>query len=110
MGKTRAEQTANFKTYINKGVMNRYAENFGKGLTNKDIMYYAKIHHTRDGKTGDQMHVHIIISRKDITKRKNKDLKDIKNLDKIGHQHDKHMEQKRELHNKREQAQRQEQS
>lgn len=70
MGKTKGEQTAHFKQYINQGVMNRYAENFGKGLTNKDIMYYAKVHHTRDSKTGDQMHAHIIISRKDITNTK----------------------------------------
>lgn len=70
MGKTKEEQTANFKQYINEGVMNRYAENFGKGLENKDLVYYAKIHHTRDGKTGDQMHAHIIVSRKDATNSK----------------------------------------
>ena len=66
MGQTREEQVANFKVYVTDGVMNRYAEEFNKGLTNKDLMYYAKIHYTRDGKTGDQMHAHIIVSRKDI--------------------------------------------
>lgn len=70
MGKTREEQTANFKQYINEGVMNRYAENFGKGLNNKDIVYYAKIHHSRDEKKGDQMHAHIIVSRKDASNTK----------------------------------------
>lgn len=70
MGATKEEQTATFKAYINNGIMNRYAENFGKGLTNKDMMYYAKVHHTRDGKTGDQMHAHIIVSRKDMTNTK----------------------------------------
>lgn len=70
MGATKEEQTATFKSYINEGVMNRYAENFGKGLTNKDMMYYAKVHHTRDGKTGDQMHAHIIVSRKDVANTK----------------------------------------
>jgi len=46
--------------------MDKYAKNFLKGITQEDLMYYAKIHHTRDEKTGDQMHAHIIVSRKDI--------------------------------------------
>jgi len=64
-------------------VMNEYAKNFNKGLKGGDLMYYAKIHHTRayrgtdnavkegkakigDLKQGNQMHVHIVVSRKDI--------------------------------------------
>ena len=70
MGKTREEQTANFKQYINEGIMNRYAENFGKDLKNKDLVYYAKIHYSRDDKQGEQMHAHIIVSRKDATNTK----------------------------------------
>lgn len=69
MGATRAEQTKNFKEYINNGVMNRYAENFGKDLKAKDLMYYGKIHHSRDNKGGEQMHAHIIVSRKDLSNR-----------------------------------------
>ena len=70
MGKTREEQTAKFKQYINEGIMNRYAENFGKDLKNKDLVYYAKIHYSRDDKQGEQMHAHIIVSRKDATNTK----------------------------------------
>ena len=67
MGRTPGERSANFKKYINEGVMERYAENFGKDLQAKDLMYYGKIHHERGDKTGEQMHAHIIVSRKDIT-------------------------------------------
>lgn len=67
MGKTPEERSANFKKYINEGLMERYAENFGKELQAKDLMYYGKIHHERGSKTGEQMHAHIIVSRKDIT-------------------------------------------
>ena len=70
MGRTKEEQAANFKAYVNDGVMNRYAEGFNKGLTNRDLMYYAKIHYTRGSKTGDQIHAHIIVSRKDINNSK----------------------------------------
>lgn len=66
MGNTPQEQSANFKEYIKQGIMERYAENFDKGLKAKDIMYFAKIHHEREGKQGEQMHAHILVSRKDI--------------------------------------------
>lgn len=66
MGRTPQERSANFKKYINEGVMERYADNFGKDLKGKDLMYYGKIHHTRGTKTGEQMHAHIIVSRKDL--------------------------------------------
>ncbi len=67
MGRTPEERSANFKKYINEGVLELYAENFGKDLQAKDLMYYGKIHHERGSKTGEQMHAHIIVSRKDIT-------------------------------------------
>ena len=67
MGATPEERSASFKKYINEGIMERYAENFGKDLQAKDMLYYAKIHHERGRKQGEQMHAHIIISRKDIT-------------------------------------------
>lgn len=64
-------------------VMNVYAENFGKGLTGKDLVYYAKIEENRyykgtdpavregkikqgEVKAGNNMHVHVIVSRKDM--------------------------------------------
>lgn len=66
MGRTPQERSANFKKYINEGVMNEYAINFRKDLKAKDLMYYGKIHHTRGNKEGEQMHAHIIVSRKDL--------------------------------------------
>ena len=63
-----------------RGVMENYAANFGKGIESKDLIWYAKIEYSRsythadqavqDGtaqkgqpKEGEQMHVHIIVSR-----------------------------------------------
>lgn len=66
MGNTSQEQSANFKEYIVNGVMEQYAKNFGKDLKAKDLMYFAKIHHERGDKQGEQMHAHILVSRKDI--------------------------------------------
>ncbi len=71
---------SDLKDYVNK-LMNEYAVNFNKGLNVNDIMYYAKIEHQRhhkfnqesvkegykkngELKDGNNMHVHIIISRK----------------------------------------------
>lgn len=65
MGATKEEQAAAMKEYIRNDVMQRYAEGFGKGLNAKDIEYYGKIHFERNGKDGDNMHSHIIVSRKD---------------------------------------------
>lgn len=67
MGNTIEERIKGFKDYINQGVMRSYASNFGKDLTHRDLLYYAKIHHTRGDKIENQMHAHIIVSRKDIT-------------------------------------------
>ncbi|MEM6342932.1 MAG: DUF5712 family protein [Bacteroidota bacterium] len=63
-------------------VMQAYAENFGKGLEGKDLVYYAKIEQDRyyhgndpavkagkakqgEPKPGLQTHIHVIVSRKD---------------------------------------------
>ena len=70
MGKNKEEQTQAFKDYINNDLMLNYAENFNKDLRQDDILYYGKIHHTRGTKDGDQMHAHIIVSRKDRTNTK----------------------------------------
>lgn len=63
-----------------RSVMDNYAANFGKGIENRDLVWYAKIEHSRhythddkavqEGtaqkghpKEGDQTHIHIIVSR-----------------------------------------------
>lgn len=63
-----------------RGVMENYAANFGKGIESKDLVWYAKIEYSRsythadqavqDGtaqkgqpKEGEQMHIHVIVSR-----------------------------------------------
>lgn len=66
MGDNLEDRIAAFKNYIRNGVMAQYAENFGRGLSADDIMYYAYVHVDRDGKEGEQMHAHIIISRRDM--------------------------------------------
>ncbi|WP_158730186.1 MULTISPECIES: DUF5712 family protein [unclassified Flavobacterium] len=64
MGNTPAEQSEAFKNYIKNDFAKQYAENFNKELTKDDLMYYAKIHTERNGKNENDMHVHIIVSRK----------------------------------------------
>ena len=67
MGDTIEERTASFKNYIRNGVMKEYAKNFKRNLTANDIMYYAYIHVNRGNKEGQQMHAHIIVSRRDMS-------------------------------------------
>ena len=67
-----------------RSVMDAYAKNFNKGLEGKDLVYFAKIEQNRsyhgkdkdviegrakqgDKKPGLQTHIHVIVSRKDIT-------------------------------------------
>ena len=64
MGNTPAEQSAAFKNYIKNDFSQQYAENFNKDLSKDDLMYYAKIHTERNGKNENDMHAHIIVSRK----------------------------------------------
>ena len=66
MGDTMDERIANFKNYIRYGVMDEYAKNFKRDLTANDIMYYAYVHVNRGNKEGEQMHAHIIVSRRDM--------------------------------------------
>lgn len=66
MGSSLDERIAAFKQYIRHGVMSEYANNFERGLTAADIMYYAYIHVDRGDKTGEQMHAHIIVSRRNM--------------------------------------------
>ncbi len=66
LGNTLEEQTINLKAYIRDTVMREYALNFNKGLTEEDIRYFGKIHHERKKSflKKDNMHVHVIVSRK----------------------------------------------
>ena len=66
MGKDAAERSLNFKYYVRDQIMEQYAQNFNKGLSARDLKWYAKIHHGRGDKAGEQMHAHIIVSRKDM--------------------------------------------
>ena len=65
MGRTPQERAEALRRYIRQDVMRNYAEGFGKGLKSDDVEYYAKIHFNRDGDSDIDMHVHIIVSRKD---------------------------------------------
>ena len=64
MGATKQEQAAAMREYIRREVMPRYAEGFNKGLKADDLVYYAKIHHERDERDGEDLHAHIIVSHK----------------------------------------------
>lgn len=65
MNASKSNKSRAFKDYINGEVMRIYADGFKKGLKADDLLYFAKIHHTRDEKEGEQMHAHVIVSRKD---------------------------------------------
>lgn len=65
MGSSKSDKSRAFKDYINREVMKIYADGFKKGLKADDLLYFAKIHHTRNEKEGEQMHAHVIVSRKD---------------------------------------------
>lgn len=65
LGASREEQSARLKAYIREEVLPAYAAGFDKGLGAGDILYYGKVHYERGEKTDDQLHVHLVISRKD---------------------------------------------
>lgn len=84
--------TQKMKDFV-RNVMDEYAKNFNKNLTAKDLVYFAKIERTREfknkdievqsgissvgqKKAGDQLHVHVIVSRKDVTNTKKLSPKD----------------------------------
>ena len=86
MGTTEAEQEEAMKRYIREVFIPEYAKNFNKDLTADNIKFYAKIHFDRnstrskpannnkseenqDNKTNN-MHCHIIVSRKDQSNKK----------------------------------------
>lgn len=69
MGRTPKERAEALRNYIRNDIMQKYAETFNKNLNKNDILYYSKIHHERGSKSGENMHAHIIVSRKTIDNR-----------------------------------------
>ncbi|MBD8347846.1 DUF5712 family protein [Dysgonomonas sp. HGC4] len=66
MGNTEQEQAEAMKRYIREVVIPEYAKNFNKGLLAEDIKFYGKIHFDRDRSDNkNNMHCHLIVSRKD---------------------------------------------
>ena len=81
LGETKAEQSAGLKEYT-RSVMDEYAKNYNRELKGDDIKWYGKVEYDRqykgtdrevrqgqvrqgDLKEGNNMHVHVIVSRKD---------------------------------------------
>lgn len=67
MGATEKEQAEAMRRYIREVFILEYAKNFNKGLLPQDIKFYGKIHFDRDRSENNEnnMHCHIIVSRKD---------------------------------------------
>lgn len=71
MGNTEQVQAEAMKRYIREVIIPEYARNFNKGLSAEDIKFYGKIHFSRDRSNNEQnMHCHLIVSRKDQTNKK----------------------------------------
>ncbi len=71
MGNTEAEQVEAMKRYIREVFIPEYAQNFNKGLLAEDIKFFGKIHFSRDRSENKQnMHCHLILSRKDKSNKK----------------------------------------
>ncbi len=67
MGNTEQEQAEAMRRYVREVFIPEYAENFNKGLSAEDIKFYGKIHFNRDRSENNEnnMHCHLIVSRKD---------------------------------------------
>lgn len=67
MGNSEQEQAEAMRRYIREVFIPEYAKNFNKGLSADDIKFYGKIHfdRSRSENTDNNMHCHIIVSRKD---------------------------------------------
>ena len=67
MGTTEQEQAEAMRKYIREIFISEYAKNFNKGLSAEDIKFYGKIHFNRNRSENNEnnMHCHIIVSRKD---------------------------------------------
>lgn len=71
MGNTEQEQAEAMKRYIREVFIPEYAKNFNKGLSEADIKFYGKIHFSRSRSDNEQnMHCHLIVSRKDQSNKK----------------------------------------
>ena len=65
------EQSEKLRTYVRREAMMEYAAGFGKGLSADDILYFGKVHYERGSKGQEnQLHVHLIVSRKDMSNKK----------------------------------------
>lgn len=66
MGNTEQEQAEAMRRYIREVFIPEYAKNFNKGLSAEDIKFYGKIHFDRSHSSNpNNMHCHLIVSRKD---------------------------------------------
>jgi len=79
MGTTQQEQAEAMKRYIREVFIPSYTENFNKDLTANDIKFYGKIHFDRNSTRSNEnnsnqevnnIHCHIIVSRKDQSNKK----------------------------------------
>ena len=71
MGNTEQEKAEAMKRYIREVFIPEYAKNFNKGLSEADIKFFGKIHFDRSRSDNEQnMHCHLIVSRKDQTGKK----------------------------------------
>ena len=71
MGNIEQEQAKAMKRYIREVFIPEYAKNFNKGLSETDIKFYGKIHFDRSRSNNEQnMHYHLVVSRKDQTNKK----------------------------------------
>ena len=71
MGNTEQEKAEAMKRYIREVFIPEYGKNFNKGLSEADIKFYGKIHFDRSRSDNEQnMHCHLIVSRKDQTGKK----------------------------------------
>lgn len=67
MGTTEEKQAEAMRRYVREVFIPEYAKNFNKRLSAEDIKFYGKIHYNRDRSKNNEnnMHCHIIVSRKD---------------------------------------------
>lgn len=72
MGETEQEQAEAMRKYIREIFIPEYAKNFNKGLSADDIKFYGKIHFDRNRSENSEnnMHCHLIVSRKDQSNKK----------------------------------------
>ena len=71
MGNSEQEQAQAMKRYIREVFIPEYAKNFNKELSASDIKFYGKIHFDRSrSKNKQNMHCHLIVSRKDQPNKK----------------------------------------